>query len=106
MRVTIAGGVPAGASKPYQVLQSKPGYVSAMVGTSGATRDGLGVAAAMMRSRPALTNDDTCGVRNILSAGDLRTLTSAAELSGAARTAAAILWRALNAPPAALAALR
>jgi hypothetical protein len=45
-------------------------------------------------------------VRNILTAGDTRGLTDAAELAAAARTAAAILWRALNATPTELAALR
>ena len=58
----MATGVPVGASSPYQVLQSNPGNVSAIGGNSGATRVGFGVATAITRRRPALTNDETCGV--------------------------------------------
>ncbi len=95
-----------------------PAFVRDAAATVGA---GVGIHEPLMQSSdhynfarhgiPALRlvagfNDDASRVRNIRSAGDLRGLTDAAELAAAARTAAALLWRALNATPAELAALR
>ena len=51
-RLTVAGGVPAGAKMPNQVVISKPGKVSAMVGTLGAPSSRLGSATAKTLMRP------------------------------------------------------
>ena len=52
---TTAGGVPAGASTPYQVLTSKPLKPdSATVGTSGSDELRLAEVTANGRSLPAL----------------------------------------------------
>jgi hypothetical protein len=53
--------VPVGASSPYQVLQSKPGNVSAIGGKSGATFEVFCVATAIGLTRPALIIGETCG---------------------------------------------
>ncbi|MNV62302.1 hypothetical protein D3C71_1548430 [compost metagenome] len=51
----MAGGVPAGMNRPYQVLTSKPLMpLSAMVGTSGREVERLAEVTARARSLPAL----------------------------------------------------
>src|SRR5262245_38310276 len=52
--VTISGGVPLGAPIPCQVLASKPGTDSPIVGTSGSASERLAVVTASARILPAL----------------------------------------------------
>ena len=55
-RETIAGGVPAGASRPISGAKSKPGTPSsAMVGTSGACGERRGTLIASSFTLPAFT---------------------------------------------------
>src|SRR4051812_32189335 len=55
IRVTTAGGVPAGASKPNHDSISKPGSAaSATVGTSGNMSERFGVETASARTLPLL----------------------------------------------------
>src|SRR5579883_796413 len=65
---TIARGVFGGATTAYQAADSKPGSVSAMVGTSGSEAMRVGVATASRRSRPLFTNaSETPRLSNIRS---------------------------------------
>ena len=52
---TIAGGVPAGAQRPYQAPVTKPGNVSATVGTSGSNFDRVFEVIPTARNVPAFT---------------------------------------------------
>jgi len=53
---TIAGGVPAGAKKPYHVEMSKPGNpASANVGNSGTSGERCAVVTASAFNLPAFT---------------------------------------------------
>ena len=57
-RLTISGGVPAGASSPYQGATTTDGNpCSAVVGMSGAREIRFGLAMARIRSAP----DGACG---------------------------------------------
>ena len=53
-RITTLRGVPAGANTANQVVASKPGTVSATVGTSGAAGERLAVVCASARILPSL----------------------------------------------------
>ena len=53
-KATISAGVPLGAPMPCQVLASKPGTDSPMVGTSGSASDRFAVVTASARILPAL----------------------------------------------------
>ena len=65
---TIAGGVLGGATTANQAADSKPGSVSAIVGTSGSDAIRLGVATANSLSWPALTSpSDTPRLSNMIS---------------------------------------
>ena len=52
MRVTMAAGVPLGTARPNHALASKPGTVSATVGTSGNWVARFAVVTASARSSP------------------------------------------------------
>ena len=52
---TISAGVPFGTPMPVTALASKPGTVSAMVGTSGSAADRSVVVTASARSLPLRT---------------------------------------------------
>ncbi|MNT93884.1 hypothetical protein D3C72_2354560 [compost metagenome] len=52
---TTAAGVPAGASTPYQPFTTKPGTLSATVGTLGSSGERRSPVTAMAFSLPACT---------------------------------------------------
>ncbi|MCY1202392.1 hypothetical protein D9M72_138780 [compost metagenome] len=61
----MAGGVPLGAHRPYQVLMSKPGKPdSAMVGTSGNSATRCATVTATARSLPDLMNGVADGIES------------------------------------------
>jgi hypothetical protein len=64
---TIAGGVPAGATTPTQDVTSKPGTVSAMAGTSGASGVRVRLATPSARSVPRFTCGQTVLILSIVS---------------------------------------
>lgn len=65
---TMAGGVPLGAHRPYQVLMSKPGNPdSAIVGTSGSSSTRRLVVTATARSLPDLMKGMADGMESNIS---------------------------------------